>query len=99
MSLVINEIYAQYEYAGKLKPNLYHYKTRGGAEVDLVLRTKEKLIGIECMTQVNISAYHQRGMKSFLNKYKNAKGYFIAPIQKPYQLDKNIYAIPWNSIG
>lgn len=96
---VINEIYAQYEYAGKLKPQLYHYRTRGGAEIDLVLETRERLVGIECVTNDHISDYAQRGMKSFLDKYPHATGYFIAPVQKMYSLAENIHVIPWNQIG
>ena len=100
VTLLIKEIYAQYEYAGKLKPKLYYYRTRGGAKVDLVLQTNQKhLVAIECVTSVDISPYMQRGMKSFLNNHKEATGYFIAPVQEAYKLDKNIFVIPWNSIG
>ncbi|WP_235379107.1 hypothetical protein [Candidatus Coxiella mudrowiae] len=88
------------EYAGKFKPSLYCYQIWGGTEIDLILKTKEKLIEIECVTVIDISLYQQRGMKSFLKKkYPDATGYFIAPIQKSYQLDKNILVIPWKHIG
>lgn len=99
MILIINEIYAQYEYAGKLRPQLYYYNARGGASIDLVLKTRDHLIGIECVTSVDISDYAQRGMKSFLKKYDNAIGYFIAPVQKVYSIADNIHVIPWNQIG
>jgi predicted AAA+ superfamily ATPase len=99
VSLLINEIYAQYEYSGKLKPEIYYYRTRGGAEIDLVLKTKDKLVGIECVTSDDISPYRQRGMKSFLEKYDGAIGYFVAPVQKSFSIGKNIHVIPWNHIG
>jgi len=99
LSLLINEIYAQYEYSGKLKPNLYTYKSRGGAEIDLVMETRDKLIGIECTTSVDITEYKQRGMKSFLKKHSKAVGYFVAPISKAYSIAKNIHVIPWRNIG
>lgn len=99
ITLLMNEIYAQYEYAGKLRPNLYHYRTRGGAEIDLVLETNDKLVGIECMTSIDITPYKQRGMKSFLRKYNKAIGIFVAPVQERYKIGKNIFVIPWNSIG
>lgn len=91
--LLLNEICAQYEYAGKLKPELFHYRTRGGASIDLVLKTKEKLIGIECVTSDDLSPYRQRGMRSFLEKHPNAEGYFVAPIQKHYSIEKNMHVI------
>lgn len=99
ITLAINEIYSQYEYSGKLKPELFHYRSRGGAEIDLVVQTKEKLIGIDCITSDDISPYRQRGMRSFLEKYPHAIGFFIAPVQRGYSIEKNIYVIPWNCIG
>lgn len=99
ISLVINEIYAQYEYSGKLRPSISYYRTRGGAEIDLVLKTRDNLVGIECVTSEDISAYKQRGMSSFLEKYNDAVGYFIAPVQKAFSIAKNMHVIPWNSIG
>lgn len=99
LSLVINEIYAQYEYAGKIKPNLYYYKTRGGAEIDLVLKTNDKIVGIECTTSIDITPYKLRSMKSFLKKHENATGYIIAPVKDAFEADENITVIPWIAIG
>lgn len=99
VSLLMNEIYAQYEYAGKLKPQLYYYKTLGGAEIDLVLKTKDTLAGIECVTHSDISPYRQRGMKSFLEKYPEAQGYFVAPVEREFQLTPRMHVIPWACIG
>lgn len=99
ITLLINEIYAQYEYSGKLRPEISYYRTRGGAEIDLVLKTREQLVGIDCVTSDDISPYRQRGMRSFLENHKNAIGYFVAPIQKSYSIDENMHVIPWNFIG
>jgi predicted AAA+ superfamily ATPase len=99
VTLLINEIYAQYEYSGKAKPSLYYYRTRGGAEIDLVLKTNDQLIGIECSTSVDISPYKLRGMESFLKKHEEAVGYIIAPIQKAYKASEKIFVIPWDAIG
>jgi len=99
LSLVTNEIYAQHEYAGKLKPKLFYYRTRGGAEIDLVIKTDHKIIGVNCTTNIDISPYNLRGMKSFLSNYPTAKGYIVAPVQTPYSIEKNITVVPWNHIG
>jgi predicted AAA+ superfamily ATPase len=97
--LVINEIFAQYEYAGKLKPKLYHYISRSGSEVDLVLETQDELVAIQCVNTVEINPYMQRGMKAFLEKHDQAVGYFVAPVQKGYSLANNLHVIPWGQIG
>ena len=99
MILLMNEIYSQYEYSGKLKPDLYYYRTRGGSEIDLILKTRDHLVGIDCVTTDDISPYRQRGMKNFIEKHKNAIGYFVAPVQRFYSIHKNIHVIPWNHIG
>lgn len=99
LTLVINEIYAQYEYAGKLKPKIYHYKSRGGAEIDLVVETKENLFAIQCVCTDEINEFMQRGMKAFLEKHEDAVGYFVAPVQKGYSLADNLHVIPWGQIG
>ena len=99
ITLLINEIYSQYEYAGKQKPKLYYYKSRGGAKVDLILKTRNKIAAIDCTTTVDITPYKQRGIRSFLNKNKDAVGYIIAPVQQQFRIDNNIFVIPWESIG
>jgi len=99
LALVTNEIYAQYEYAGKLKPQLHHYRSRGGAEIDLVLEAKDHLAGIQCVASVEITEYMQRGMNAFLKKHDQAVGYFVAPVQKGYSLANNLHVIPWGQIG
>lgn len=97
--LLINEIYAQYEYSGKLKPKLFYYRTRGGAAIDLVLQTKDNIVGIECLINDDVSEYRQRGMKSFLENFPTATGYFIAPIERGYKINEKMQVISWNSIG
>ena len=99
LALILNEIYAQYEYTGKSKPNLYYYRSRGGATIDLVLQTANEIAAIDCTTSVNISPYKLRGIKSFLTKYPSAKAYIVAPVQENYKIEKNIEVVPWNAIG
>lgn len=99
VAFVTNEIYAQYEYAGKIKPKLYYYQSRGGASIDLVLEADGHLIGVDCITNIDVSPYRVRGMKSFLKKYPNAKGYIVAPVQSMYKLEENITVVPWTVVG
>lgn len=99
VALVINEIYSQYEYAGKQKPEDCYYRTRGSASIDLAINANGTLVGIECVTSVDITDYKLRGMRSFLKKQENAQGYIIAPVQDAYQVDNRITVVPWTSIG
>ena len=99
ITLLVNEILAQYEYSGNTKPTLSYYRSRGGAQVDLILKTSEKTIAINCMNKVEIRAYDLRSLKSFLKIEPNSIAYIIAPVQESYQIDERIFVLPWISIG
>jgi hypothetical protein len=97
-TLVINEILAQYEYSGEGRPGLYFYRSRGGAEVDLVLKTKKMTLGIELSITSDITPYALRGMKSFLASHNSAEGVVLAPVTQSHDLD-GIRILPWAHIG
>jgi predicted AAA+ superfamily ATPase len=99
ISLVLNEILAQYEYSGLPRPEITHYRQRGGAEVDIVLRTPNQLVAIDCCNTVDISSYRQRSIKSFLAKYPKAQGLIVAPITESFRITERLTAIPWTSVG
>lgn len=108
-TLIINEIFSQFEYygstAGFSRPQLYHYRSRGGAEIDLVLRYSNKrkkgevVIGIKAHLSSRISDYDLRGIKSFLAKYRSATGYIVAPVTETYKEDDRLYVVPWTLLG
>ena len=97
-TLVINEIHAQYEYAGEARPGLFSYHTRGGADVDLVLQSGKRLWGIELSITSDIKPYALRGLKSFLARHKRAEGILLAPVMQGFSID-GIRVLPWTLIG
>jgi predicted AAA+ superfamily ATPase len=97
--LCINEIYSQFEYSLKPKPNICTYKTPGGAKVELVVTLNNKLFGINLSLTDNIKPYDLRGLKSFLNKYQKAEGIILAPVTQKFEIDKGITVLPWSMIG
>ena len=98
-TLVINEILAQYEYSGKSKPEIYTYRSRGGATVDFVIKTNKNLIGIDIVVSSHIKPYSTRSIKSFLAKYPDAKGFILAPVTQVYKEDERLMVVPWTYIG
>ncbi|OGQ07346.1 MAG: ATPase [Deltaproteobacteria bacterium RIFCSPLOWO2_12_FULL_40_28] len=97
-TLLINEILAQYEYGGESRPSLFSYYSRGGAEIDLVLQDKKKMLGIQLSITSDISPYALRGLKSFLNAQKSARGIVLAPVTQKTKID-GIDILPWTHIG
>ena len=97
--LVINEILAQFEYSGEARPELCHYRSRGGAEVDLILRQKNRLLAVKISISSDVKPYSLRGIKSFLSAYEKADGIVLAPVTESYRVGKNLQVLPWTQIG
>ncbi len=109
VTLILNEIFSQFEYSSSSsnlsKPSVSYYKTRGGAEVDIILEyknnkeNKTELIAVEAMISEKIHPYKLKGINSFLKKYKHAIGYVIAPVSDLYQEEERLFIVPWEYIG
>jgi len=74
-----------------------YWRTRAGAEVDCVIDMGAKVIPIEIKASKNISLGKIKGLKSFLNDYKDVAehGYVITMGERKEKLTDNITAIPW----
>ncbi|MEA2065416.1 MAG: ATP-binding protein [Patescibacteria group bacterium] len=74
-----------------------YWRTRAGAEVDCVIDMGAKVIPIEIKASKNISLSKIKGLKSFLNDYKDIakQGYVITMGERKEKLADNITAIPW----
>ena len=95
---MINEILAQYEYSGESRPGLFSYRSRGGAEIGLILQDKKRILGIQFSITSDISPYFLRSMKSFLASHRAAQGVVLAPVTQSFHVD-GIKIIPWTHIG
>jgi len=79
---------------------VYYWRTSGGAEVDCIIDLGDKLIPIEIKATSNVSLSEIKGLKIFLEEYKELVdiGYVVTLGKEPERLAKNIIAIPWNYI-
>jgi hypothetical protein len=82
-----------------LQVNMYHWRTAGGAEVDIILETNGKLYPIEVKSKSAVSAMDARGLKAFRETYgeKVANGIIIYTGKECYKINQNDYAVPWNA--
>lgn len=95
---VVSEIRKQCEVLAS-PPNVYHWRSAGGAEVDLILERDGKLYPIEIKTKSRPSRADTRGISAFRQTYPNLrieKGIVIAPTEKVLQISDNDFAIPWD---
>lgn len=83
-----------------LKPSLYHWRTSGGAEVDLVMEFDGRLFPVEVKSKTNLRGNDTRGLRAFFETYPDITelGIVIYGGNKVYEVKENIWAIPWNAV-
>jgi uncharacterized protein len=92
----VNYIHEQFA-TMSVPPNAYHWRTSGGAKVDLILERGGKLYPIEMRCKTNLSKRDLTGLKAFRETYKNVMpGLVIYAGAEVYKLDEHTTAIPWN---
>lgn len=83
-------------------PRLHHWRSSGGAEVDLLLERDGVFYPIEVKASSNPSRRDTTGITAFRKTYPHLrieKGLVISPIKKILQLSENDWAIPWDLDG
>lgn len=95
---VVNEIRKQLLWMTK-SSNLYHWRSHGGAECDLIIERDGIYYPIEIKAKTNPSRSDTSGITAFRKTYPQltiAKGLVICLAEKSFQLSENDYACPWN---
>jgi len=80
-------------------PNLYHWRSHGGGEVDLVLERDHRFHPIEVKLTSHPTLRDARGIEAFRQTYPKldvAPGLVIAPVQRIERLSETAYALPWD---
>ncbi|GJL54400.1 MAG: ATPase [Nitrospirales bacterium] len=83
------------------KPHMYHWRSAGGAEVDLLLERDGKLFPMEIKVTSQPARRDARGIKAFRDSYPNLDiqpGLVIAPADRFQKISEDDYAMPWNVI-
>lgn len=81
-------------------PNIYHWRTNGGAEVDLILEWNGFLYPIEIKSKSAVTKRDASGIKAFYKTYPKLckNGLIIYSGKECLNIDDDIIALPWNSI-
>ncbi len=96
---VANEILRQ-TITLNMPPQAYHWRTAGGAEVDLVLDRDGKLYPIEVKCKTNLTKHDTRGIRAFRETYEKSRimtGLIVYAGKDCYRIDRNTIALPWNA--
>ena len=99
-SWIINYIYRQFVHL-PLDPHMYHWRTYGGAEVDLILEMDGKLYPIEIKCKTSVNKQDASGIRVFKETYPHQQimpGLIVYCGNECLAIDQDVIAIPWNAI-
>jgi uncharacterized protein len=98
-TLVVNEVLRQGNTLA-MPPEAYHWRTGGGAEVDLVLDRDGKLYPIEVKCKSHLTKHDTRGLRAFRETYGGDRimaGLIVYAGSECYRVDDQTIALPWNA--
>jgi len=82
-----------------MRPNVLHWRTAGGAEVDFVIELPDRLLPIEVKASRRVSHRDARHLRTFLADYPASPGaLFLYDGDEVFWLDKRILATPWHRV-
>lgn len=84
-----------------LAPHFYHWRTNGGAEVDLLLELNGSLYPIEIKCKTSLSKNDARGITALRATFPHVDikpGLVIYAGNELYPITEHVFAFPWNSL-
>ncbi len=89
------ELWKRLRYAGRGR--LYYFRTKGGAEIDLVVELPNEVLAVEVKWTERPSADDARHLREFLDDPRTGakRGVIVCRCPRPIRLDDRITAIPW----
>lgn len=97
-SAMMQEMHKQVSAQG-IATSWYHWRSAGGAEVDLLLEKDDTLFPFEFKLTTRPSKRDATGITAFKAAYpaKNiGKGAIVCAVEKPYWITNDVMALPWN---
>ncbi len=99
-SFICTEIFKVFHNSGIIF-DAYYWRTRDGAEVDLIIEANGKVLPLEIKASSQISKRDVFGLMSFLADHPNvAHGYVVYPGREILQINAQVTALPdWLLLG
>jgi len=97
---VLNALRGQFT-ALAMPPDVMHWRTVGGAKVDLLLERDGTLFPIEVKGKSHPNGHDARGLRAFRETYPNERigvGMIVHAGEELYRLDENTWAVPWTAM-
>ena len=81
------QLYAWFVNHGETNPPIHFYRTKDGREVDFVVETESRLVGIECKARERVTSSDARGLEAFaatLGDKPPLERVFFAMVPRPH---------------
>lgn len=85
-----------------MPPQFYHWRTAGGAEVDLIMELDGRVYPVEVKGKTVLSGHDGSGLRAFRQTYGKevvGTGIMVYAGQECYRLDTDTIALPWNMMA
>ncbi len=82
-----------------MPPQVYHWRTLAGAEVDLLLERDGIFWPVEIKSGTRITSADARGIRAFRETYpalRHGPGIIVAPVEEVFQLRDEVLVIPYD---
>jgi predicted AAA+ superfamily ATPase len=82
-------------------PLFHHWRSAGGAEVDVLLERDGMFFPMEIKAATRIGRNDARGISAFKAAYPHlrvAHGLILAPVKEPFAVTPDATAFPWNAV-
>ena len=81
------------------RPNVLHWRTAGGAEIDFVIELPDRLLPIEVKASRRVNHHDARHLRTFLTDYSASPGALLLyDGDEVLWMDKRILAAPWHRV-
>lgn len=80
-------------------PQMYHWRSYSGAEVDVILEYNGRYYPIEIKARTNPGRRDTSGISAFRAGQPNLlieKGLILAPVERELQISENDFSLPWD---
>jgi hypothetical protein len=81
-----------------VRPELYFWRTSGGAEVDLLIRDGRRLVPIEIKLGAAVDRFGVAGLRQCLQDLGLKQGYVVSSARERYAIGADVEVIPWTEV-
>jgi predicted AAA+ superfamily ATPase len=91
--MIVDQLLRGLESAG-YRASPFHYRTRGGAEIDLILQGDFGILPVEIKLSSSSPRRDWTALREFVETHQCAYGIVVNNDERPRQLDDRILSIP-----